>query len=203
MTGCSASKVGLAGGSHRRVSRLAGVVGAVGIVNGVSEDLVGADDLRAGNAEREVVVRRLNDAFAEGRLELIELDQRIAQAYAAKTLGDLRPLLADLPASFGRPAGPAGPIARPASVPAARPAQPARQLSDRVAGELARRPGWIRWQYYAWSSVVALNVVIWLLVTIGVGKLIYPWPLWVAGPWGIAILAQDVIARLEYGRRGY
>jgi hypothetical protein len=175
------------------------VVGAVGIVNGVSEDLVGADDLRAGNAEREVVVRRLNDAFGEGRLELTELDQRIAQAYAAKTLGDLRPLLADLPASSGRPVGS---VARPASMPLARPAQPVSQFSGRVAGELARRPGWIRWQYYVWSSIVALNVVIWLLVTIGVGHLIYPWPLWVAGPWGIGILAQDVIARLEYGRRG-
>jgi hypothetical protein len=164
----------------------------------VSEDLVGADDLRAGNAEREVVVRRLNDAFGEGRLELAELDQRIAEAYAAKTLGDLRPLLLDLPASLGRPSGA---VARSASVPLARSAQPSRQLSGRVAGELARRPAWIRWQYYVWTSAVALNVVVWLLVTVGVGKLVYPWPLWVAGPWGITILAQDVIARLEYGRR--
>jgi len=45
-------------------------------------------------------------------------------------------------------------------------------------------------------------VVVWVLVSVLVGKVIYPWPLWVAGPWGVAILAQDVVARLEYGRRG-
>jgi hypothetical protein len=169
-----------------------------GIVNGVSEDLVGADDLRAGNAEREVVVRRLNDAFGEGRLELTELDQRIAQAYAAKTMGDLRPLLADLPGTYGRASAPAS---RPAAAPLPRQPVPSRDPVSRVAGGVIRRPVWIRWQYYVWSSLVALNVVVWLVVSIGVGTMIYPWPLWVAGPWGMVILAQDVIARLEYGAR--
>ncbi len=169
------------------------------MVNGVSEDLVGADDLRAGNAEREVVVRRLNDAFGEGRLDLAELDQRIAQAYAAKTMGELRPLLADLPVSSGRPAAA---VARPRPPAPPRPVPQARHVTGRVAGELAGRPAWIRWQYYAWSSAVAINVVVWVLVSVLVGKVIYPWPLWVAGPWGVAILAQDVVARLEYGRRG-
>jgi hypothetical protein len=163
----------------------------------VSTELSGPEDVRAGHIEREAVVRRLNDAFGEGRLDLGELDQRISQAYAAKTLGELRPLLADLPVTPGRSTavshGTRGHPARPRPV--------AREVSGRVGGRLARRPAWIRWQYYAWISVVALNVVIWLLVTIGTQSDIYPWPLWVAGPWGIAILAQDVVARLESGRR--
>lgn len=163
----------------------------------MNEELVGADDLRAGNAEREVVVRRLNDAFGEGRLELDELDQRIAQAYAAKTMGDLRPLLSDLPVSLGRP----GSVARPAPAAPVRPPMPAREVTGRLAGEISGRPGWIRWQYYAWTSAVAINLVVWLLVSIGTADWIYFWPVWVAGPWGIAILAQDVVARLEYGRR--
>src|SRR5207244_2682070 len=145
------------------VGRLVGWVGSAGIVGGVSEELVGADDLRAGNAEREVVVRRLNDAFGEGRLELAELDQRIAQAYAARTMGELRPLLADLPLSTGRLAGSVG---RSVPAPARAAAQPVRPVSGRMAGELARRPAWIRWQYYLWTSVVAVNVVIWVLVCI-------------------------------------
>ena len=70
-----------------------------------------------------------------------------------------------------------------------------------MSAGLVRRPAWIRWQYYVWTSVVALNVVIWLLVSLGTRTVVYPWPLWVAGPWGIAIFAQDVIARLESGRR--
>ena len=164
----------------------------------MSAELSGPDDVRVGHIEREAVVRRLNDAFGEGRLDLEELDQRISQAYAAKTVGELRPLLADLPVTPGRSAAVShGARGNPAlSGPAAR------EVSGRTGARLARRPAWIRWQYYAWVSVVALNVVIWLLVTIGTGTEIYPWPLWVAGPWGIAILAQDVIARLESGRRG-
>ena len=53
--------------------------------------------LRAGNADREKVVAQLNAAFAEGRLDVAELDERVAAAYAAKTLGELVPLTADLP----------------------------------------------------------------------------------------------------------
>jgi len=162
----------------------------------VSTELSGPDDVRVGHIEREAVVRRLNDAFGEGRLDLEELDQRISQAYAAKTLGQLRPLLVDLPVTPGRAAA----VSRGTKANPAR-SGPAREVSGRVRAGLARRPAWIRWQYYVWTSVVALNVVIWALVSIGTGTEIYPWPLWVAGPWGIAILAQDVVARLEYGRR--
>jgi hypothetical protein len=173
-------------------------VGLAGIVVSVSDDLPAADDLRAGNAEREVVVRRLNDAFGEGRLDLGELDQRIASAYAAKTMGDLKPLLADLPPPSGRPAA----VARPAMSPVApRPLPMLTGPAARAVEHVGGRPAWIRWQYYVWTSIVAVNVMIWVLVSLGTGDWIYPWPLWVAGPWGIVILAQDVVARLEYGRR--
>lgn len=55
------------------------------------------DQIRAGNDDREKVVKQLNDAFSEGRLELSELEERVSAAYAAKTIGELRPLTADLP----------------------------------------------------------------------------------------------------------
>ena len=47
----------------------------------------GDGSLRAGNADRERVVAQLNTAFAEGRLDVAELDERVAAAYAAKTAG--------------------------------------------------------------------------------------------------------------------
>jgi DUF1707 SHOCT-like domain len=174
-------------------------VGSAGIVVCVSDDLPAADDLRAGNAEREVVVSRLNDAFAEGRLDLGELDQRIAAAYAAKTMGDLRPLLADLPPPSGR----AATVHRPSTPMAPRPVPlPGPLATNRAVQHVNGRPGWIRWQYYVWASVVLLNVMIWVMVSLGTSHFwIYPWPLWVAGPWGVVILAQDVIARLEYAHR--
>ncbi|HTK67515.1 MAG TPA: DUF1707 domain-containing protein, partial [Pseudonocardia sp.] len=41
--------------------------------------------LRASNDDRERVVERLHRAHAEGRLDLHELDERLAVAYAART----------------------------------------------------------------------------------------------------------------------
>jgi hypothetical protein len=56
------------------------------------------DRIRASDADRERVTARLRDHFAEGRLTREELDERITAALNAKTLGDLRGLMADLPA---------------------------------------------------------------------------------------------------------
>jgi hypothetical protein len=53
--------------------------------------------LRASDAERERVVAFLRDHALEGRLTHEELEERIGQAYAAVTVGDLERLIADLP----------------------------------------------------------------------------------------------------------
>lgn len=55
-------------------------------------------NLRASDADRERVARRLHDALAEGRLDLSELDERIKAVYAARTYAELEPLTRDLPA---------------------------------------------------------------------------------------------------------
>jgi hypothetical protein len=52
----------------------------------------------AGSADRERAVGVLRAAFTEGRLSQDELDDRVAQAYAARTYGQLWALTADLPA---------------------------------------------------------------------------------------------------------
>src|SRR5512142_2970732 len=54
---------------------------------------------RAADADRESMALRLRDAAAEGRLDLNELEERLAAAYAAKTRGELDALIADLPAT--------------------------------------------------------------------------------------------------------
>jgi hypothetical protein len=51
----------------------------------------------AATADRERTVGVLRAGFVEGRLDQDELDQRIAQAYAARTYADLWTLTADLP----------------------------------------------------------------------------------------------------------
>lgn len=52
--------------------------------------------LRASDADREVVHRVLADAFADGRLDREEYDERSVSVLSARTLGELPPLVADL-----------------------------------------------------------------------------------------------------------
>jgi uncharacterized protein DUF1707 len=54
--------------------------------------------LRASDADRDAVADRLRTAAGEGRLEPDELEERLHVALRARTYGDLRRLLADLPA---------------------------------------------------------------------------------------------------------
>ncbi len=53
--------------------------------------------LRASDADRERVARVLHEAMSEGRLSVGEVDERLQQVYAAKTIGELVPITRDLP----------------------------------------------------------------------------------------------------------
>jgi hypothetical protein len=126
--------------------------------------------LRAGHEDREKVVGQLNSAFAEGRLDVAELDERVAQAYAAKTMGELVPLTADLPAPY-----PSAPIRRAAQSPA-------------VPEAHAPNPA-LRWAPVgAGFGLFLLNVVIWGVVSLGSGNLVYFWPIWTAIPMALALI---------------
>jgi hypothetical protein len=67
---------------------------------------LGLDPVRLADSERDEGVRRLERACVEGRLTLGEFGARVEIALAARTHGDLAPLLADLP-----PVAPAAPTA--------------------------------------------------------------------------------------------
>ncbi|MFH9421110.1 DUF1707 domain-containing protein [Streptomyces sp. NPDC017529] len=90
-------------------------------------------DLRASDADRDRVAEILRDALAEGRLAMEEFDERLTAAYQARTVGALRPLVADLPQP-----GHGG-------VPAARggPGQPA--WRERIGGEPSSRRAFAFW----------------------------------------------------------
>ena len=55
------------------------------------------DNIRVSDADREGVAERLREHFAAGRLTSDELEERLTATFSAKTAGDLRPVLADLP----------------------------------------------------------------------------------------------------------
>jgi uncharacterized protein DUF1707 len=54
-------------------------------------------NLRAADADRDRVAERLRKGHAEGRLDLTEFQQRLERCYEARTLGELRELVGDLP----------------------------------------------------------------------------------------------------------
>jgi hypothetical protein len=58
-------------------------------------------DMRVGDSERETTANRIREAHAEGRLDVEEFQQRLDGCYAAKTAGELRALVADLPGDRG------------------------------------------------------------------------------------------------------
>ncbi|NLT30701.1 MAG: DUF1707 domain-containing protein, partial [Propionibacterium sp.] len=57
----------------------------------------GPVDPRAGDADRDAVAQVLQQAAAQGRLTVEELDERVSAALVARTQGDLTPLIEDLP----------------------------------------------------------------------------------------------------------
>ncbi len=63
----------------------------------------GPRDLRASDADRERVIALLNEAAGDGRLTLGEHSERVECAYAARTLGELAPLTADLALPSAQP----------------------------------------------------------------------------------------------------
>jgi hypothetical protein len=68
-------------------------------------------DLRASDADRDRIADLLREALAEGRLDATEHSERLDHVYAAKTLGELEPLVRDLPVGRSGVASPA-PAAR-------------------------------------------------------------------------------------------
>lgn len=163
--------------------------------------MVGADAMRASDRDRQDVVDRLQGAVAEGRLQMEEYLERMGVAYEAVTLGDLAPLCADLPAV--RPAGPltadAPHVPRPAATAGlpcclAGPIASARWLLVSVG----RLPAVLRVLWAIWLTAVLVNVVVWTLVSVTTGQVLYPWPVWVAGPYGAVLIAAS--AAVSAGR---
>src|SRR5437763_13233222 len=74
-------------------------------------------NVRVGDADREAVAAQLREHYADGRLTLEELNERLDQAFAAKTKADLNIVMRDLPQAMR--SGPGLPYAG-----AGRPGQP-------------------------------------------------------------------------------
>jgi hypothetical protein len=152
--------------------------------------------MRASDDDRQQVVDRLRGALADGRLTMDEYLDRMGRAYQAVTYGDLTPLCADLPATAAA-AATAGWEAPPAATGTAMGAAVRRA----GPGTLAGLPIVLKVLWLKWLVAVSVNVVVWALVSSTSGHLAYPWPLWVAGPFGAVLFALSAGAILfRHGR---
>lgn len=111
-------------------------------------------ELRVSDQQRERAAQELRDHFAAGRLTEDELDERVQSTYSARTDGELRALLADLPKL------PASPQQLKAEL-AERRAHLRRRLIQETGGGL---------------SLFVLCTVIW----VASGATGQFWPIWVA-----------------------
>lgn len=76
---------------------------------------VAVDEMRASDADRDRYATILQQAYAEGRLDREEYDERLDAVLRAKTYADLRPLIADLPSDNLPVLKPAAPLVPAAS----------------------------------------------------------------------------------------
>lgn len=143
-------------------------------------------DMRASDADRDRVAEILRDAHGDGRLSQDELLTRVEATYVAKTYQDLDRVIADLPVRR-QPA--AGLLPRPLATPLSAPLPAPRRTGRRIARATLTGAWWF------YSIVVGINLMIWLLVSIGGGGLEYFWPIWVAGPWGVLLGGLEMAYR--------
>jgi len=138
--------------------------------------------IRASDQDRDRVSNILREHHAVGRLDADEFSERLDKAFAAKTMGDLEALTADLPA--------VDPYPLPTSSMRHHPGDSA--LPATVIGAMSRGHGRFSpaWQaaWGSWLGTALLLIVIWALTGAG-----YPWPLWVIGPWGAVMAGRWLV----------
>ncbi|MFI1913163.1 DUF1707 domain-containing protein [Nocardia sp. NPDC020380] len=122
---------------------------------------------RASDAERAQVADQLGRHMSDGRLDLAEYNERLTRVYGTATREDLALVLQDLP-----------------------------KLSKTTAAQAASRtrlPIWQRIEGSAWLGVGVLCLAIWAVISLAAHEFTYPWPIWVIGPWGAALVFRVVM----------
>jgi uncharacterized protein DUF1707 len=131
------------------------------------------ETMRAADADRHKIADQLKASLDEGRLSLNEYDERVRDAYAARTYAELLILVADLPT----------------------PGTSAAEVNAKRSAELRREarklPMALTVLWTIWGAVTAVNIVVWVLVAATSDSDIYLWPVWLLVP-GAALAAVTV-----------
>lgn len=132
--------------------------------------------MRAADSDREIVRGVLTEAYADGKLDSDELDQRGDELTGARTLGELPPLISDL---------------IPDRTPVRRAAAPL-QTADLHEQAVARYERERREHLMAWLAPTMITWVIWSLTMFGG----FPWPAIVTVATFIP-LGRDLVTRKD------
>ncbi len=149
--------------------------------------------LRASDADRGVVQQFLTDAFADGRLDRVEYDERLDAVLQAKTLADLPELIDDLVADrpgLDRSHG----LALPAT------ASPELRQQATITYERRRRN--------AFFEFLTPNLICWVIFFMT--GMSFPWPIFVTIGTGMHLariltsreqMIDDEVKRLQNAQR--
>ena len=134
--------------------------------------MASATEMRAGDSDRDRTISVLREAFAEGRLTQTEFDDRLTNAHAAKTYGELAQLTSDLPVEPG-----------------------AAEVAMNAQGK--KRAEW-RKAWASWLGVSILVNIIWVATWLpDLSNPPYYWPIWVMGPWAGGMLIGQLVQRAD------
>jgi Domain of unknown function (DUF1707) len=136
--------------------------------------------LRASDADRDRTAQLLREHHAVGRLTAEEFNARLEQTFAARTLGELDEVLADLPAIdlYQLPSAGIRPARRGGSGP-------------RLRGGASLVPS-LENTWGGWVTGSALLVAVWVIIGIGVGGLAWvPWFALIVGPWALGLATRS------------
>lgn len=133
---------------------------------------------RVGTAEREAAAALIADAAAAGYLDTDEFTSRSADAFAARTRGELAAVLAELPMTFVRQ----------------------READRRRERHVAAARAGMRWHVGSYVAGSLLMIAIWLVVGLTAGAW-YPWPIWPILGWGIGVFSHVLPVRYAVRQR--
>ena len=149
--------------------------------------------IRASDADRDRTAAALREHLAAGRLTNEEFDERLDQTYAAKTLGELDDLMADLPGTGLEQPREASPHRA-----AGGPPLPGQRSGGPVEADQGRfSPAW-RAAWGSWLGISLVFLVIWLVSGASGGL----WFLWVPGLMGALLLGRWITGAPARGEHG-
>ena len=145
-------------------------------------------EMRASDRDRDLIHQMLGDAFADGRLDREEFDERADRVNQSKALGELPPVVADLV--------PTGPTKEPSKELSVATRSELRQRAERKYAE--QRTAAI--MSFLFPSLITWGI--WLALLISGSGTAFPWPVFVSLGTGMGLLntvmnKQSHVDRLE------